>query len=162
MDSAETKAHRAALRTELESIAERHSGNANVLDFVDDGRNILRILKSFHETRMDAPELNLCLVDAMGKLCGCYYFKNRLLLESAEQLMNVFKVTENIAAFSTVSMEVCVNIIAAFIHAGQMPKARSWLKVLKIRATLVFGTWTVIYSRFPSTVNLMQQFCFDL
>lgn len=98
----------------------------------------------------------------MITLSGCYYFKNKLLIEAADLLINVFKLMENIAALSTMSVEVCVNIIASFIHAGQIPKARSWLKILKARATLAFGTWTVIYTLFPSTVDLMQQFCLDL
>lgn len=160
-DSIQIQSDRAALYTELKNILDKHEGNANIIDDNDDAE-ISRILKLFNDTRKDAPELNLCLVPTIMKLCGCYYYKNKFFVESAVHLKNVFKLIENVAAFSYVSLEVCINIIANFIQAGEIPKAQSWLTILKAKATLVYGTWAIIYTRFPITVELMQRFCFDI
>lgn len=161
-DNVQTQADRAFVLTELDYLIEKYSGSAPVLDVNKDGAQILHLLKSFNKTRKDAPELNLCLVTRMMKLCGCYYFRNQLFLDSANQLIVQFKMIENVAVFWYISLEVCINIIAAFIHGRQIPKAQKWLKIFKARATSFYGTWTIIYTQCPSTVELMKKFDFDL
>lgn len=166
-DSEITRSRRAALLSELNSIVAKYVGNAgsmleNRFDGNVDGVRISRIMKSFDETRMDAPDLNFGLWAEIMKLAGCCYYKNQHFLAAADHLMNLFKSIEHVAALAHISLEACVNIIAAFIRAGHIPTAQRWLKILKTRATLVFGTYDIIYTRFPSTVELMQQFGFDV
>lgn len=161
MDSSEIKAHRAYLLSQLENIMEKYLSNDNIFDVKMDGIEITRIMKSFIETRNDAPEMNLCLHDAVIVLSGCYYFKNKYFLETASNLTSLFNIVENIPAFSG-SLQICTNIIAALIHANQITSAKSWFEILKKRATLFYGTSEVIYILLPSTVDLMRKFGFDI
>lgn len=158
-DNSTIQATRAELMSQLDAILKKYDTEntqtplpRQVLD-----AEVTNILKSLKDSRMDAPELNICFMDKMYSLALVYY-KGGCYLKSANILDNIYKAVANIPGLCYFTLNTCNNLIGSLLMAGKTTTAKRWIQVLQEKTILCYGAWDVIEVIFPLTVKLMDDF----
>lgn len=160
LDNLSVKAERASLLSQLQSLLSKFDNTDNEFRQQDD-EEISNIFTLFVQSREDAPELNLCLVDELidfGKL----RFESKSFEDSVETFEKLYHLTKNVASLTIASMVACIYIILSYAKINKKQIAKNWIEILKKETILSFGTLHVLHVQFSNYIKEMREYDLDV
>lgn len=160
LDNLSVKADRASLLSKLQSLLSKFDDTDNDFRQQDD-EEISSIFTLFEQSREDAPELNLCLINELidfGKL----RFESNSFMKGVETFEKIHDLTKNVASFTLASIVACIYIILSYAKVNEKHIAKNWIETLKKETLLSFGTLHILHVQFLSYIKEMREYNLDI
>ncbi|KAG4069111.1 hypothetical protein HA402_008422 [Bradysia odoriphaga] len=155
LDDESVVATRATIFNQLETALGKFKIPSRLRMKKKDEHEILGLFRSFERTRRDAPELNCCLFYEL-LLFGVFQIELLEFVNAANTFEKLYKMCENIPTYSLIAVEACMQLVMSYAVARKFQNAQIWIRILKKKAIITFGTDKMLEIKYPTYMNLIR------
>lgn len=154
-DDDSVTATRATIFSQLQKVLGKFKIPSQLRMQKADENEILRLFRSFEQTRKDAPDLNCCLFNEL-LVFGIFRMELNEFVKAANTFEKLYELCKNIPTYSLIAVDACVHIVLSYATVRKLPNAKIWLRILKKQANITYGTDKILHIKYDMFMNLIR------